>query len=92
MERAHPTLHVGSVQSIDLPFTSSQYRPAFEGDYSGAEWTATAQVRAGSVVLVVNAEDQYDERTRRGNTQVENLYWARQTLYDKQLLVQIFGE
>ena len=81
-----------SIGGKELPFTSSASRPAFASDYTGAEWTATAQVRAGSVVLMVTAEDQYDERTRRGNSQVENLYWARQTLYGKQLLVQIFGE
>ena len=81
-----------SIGGKELPFTSSAYRPAFASDYSGAEWMVTAQVRAGSVVLVVTAEDQYDERTRSGNSQVVNLYWARQTLYGKQLLVQIFGE
>ena len=26
---------------------------------------------------------------RRGNTDVENLFWARQTLYGKELLIEI---
>ena len=29
---------------------------------------------------------------QRGNTQADNLYWARQTLYGKQLLVQVVEE
>ncbi len=39
-------------------FTSTLYEPAFEGDYSGAEWTISAEVTPGAVVLVLTAPHQ----------------------------------
>ena len=38
--------------------TSREYEPIFDGDYTGAEWTVTAEVEAGAVVLVLTAPDQ----------------------------------
>ena len=39
-------------------FTSTAFEPAFEGDYSGAEWTVSAEVSPGAVVLVLTAPHQ----------------------------------
>ena len=39
-------------------FTSTWHEPAFDSDLTGAEWTVTAEVRAGAVVLVLTAPDQ----------------------------------
>ena len=33
-------------------------KPVFPSDFSGAEWTVAAEVRAGAVVLVLTAQDQ----------------------------------
>ena len=119
-------------------FTSTWHEPAFDSDLTGAEWTVTAEVRAGAVVLVLTAPDQtyYDGPVvrvrmtsggsgyaspptvtfgtsppvtfgsggggsgaagvavlqRRGNDEFQNLYFARRTLYGKELLVQFTGE
>ncbi len=43
-------------------FTSTLYEPAFEGDYSGAEWTISAEVSPGAVALVLTAPDQRIDR------------------------------
>ncbi len=39
-------------------FTSTWHEPAFDSDLTGAEWTVTAEIRAGAVVLVLTAPDQ----------------------------------
>ena len=39
-------------------FTSTLQEPAFDSDLTGAEWTVTAEVRDGAVVLVLTAPDQ----------------------------------
>ena len=33
-----------------------------------------------------------EARVRSGNTQSDNLYWGRQALYDKELLVEIVDD
>ena len=43
-------------------FTSTAFEPAFEGDYSGAEWTISAEVSPGAVALVLTAPNQYFDR------------------------------
>ena len=43
-------------------FTSTAYEPAFEGDYSGAEWTVAAEVTAGAVALLLTAPNQRIDR------------------------------
>ena len=43
-------------------FTSTAFEPAFEGDYSGAEWTVSAEVGPGAVVLVLTAPHQRIDR------------------------------
>ena len=47
-----------SIGGQDLPFTSTSAKPAFASDLSGSEWTVSAEVRAGAVVLVLTAPDQ----------------------------------
>ena len=39
-------------------FTSTLHEPAFDSDLTGAEWTVTAEVQTGAVVLVLTAPDQ----------------------------------
>ena len=43
-------------------FTSTAFEPAFEGDYSGAEWTISAEVTPGAVALVLTAPNQRFDR------------------------------
>ena len=43
-------------------FTSTAFEPAFEGDYSGAEWTIVAEVTPGAVALVLTAPNQRIDR------------------------------
>ncbi len=43
-------------------FTSTEFEPAFEGDYSGAEWTISAEVTPGAVALVLTAPNQRIDR------------------------------
>ena len=47
-----------SIGGHELPFTSMNAKPVFPSDFSGAEWTVAAEVRAGAVVLVLTAQDQ----------------------------------
>ena len=46
-----------SVGGQPLPITNRAYPPAFADDFFGAEWKLDAEVTAGSVVLVLTAED-----------------------------------
>ena len=47
-----------SIGGQPLPITNRAYPPAFADDFFGAEWKLDAEVTAGSVVLVLTAEDQ----------------------------------
>ena len=47
-----------SIDGHELPFTSTSAKPVFASDLSGAEWTVTANVRAGALALVLTAPDQ----------------------------------
>ena len=47
-----------SIGGQPLPITNRAYPPAFADDFFGAEWKLDAEVTAGSVVLVLTAENQ----------------------------------
>ena len=51
-------------------FTSTALEPAFQGDYSGAEWTVSAEVTAGAVALVLTAPNQRTTSDRVGRVTV----------------------
>ncbi len=53
-------------------FTSTEYEPAFEGDYSGAEWTISAEVSPGAVALVLTAPHQRIDRGDLRHVEVTN--------------------
>ena len=54
-DRRRRTLEAGRCRSS---VTSTNAKPVFASDLSGAEWTVAAEVRAGAVVLVLTAPDQ----------------------------------
>ncbi len=59
-------------------FTSTLFEPAFEGDYSGAEWTISAEVTPGAVALVLTAPNQRIDRGDLSHVIVTNggrQYW-----------------
>ncbi len=53
-------------------FTSTAFEPAFEGDYSGAEWTIAAEVTPGAVALVLTAPHQRIDRGDLSHVEVTN--------------------
>ncbi len=53
-------------------FTSTAFEPAFEGDYSGAEWTIAAEVSPGAVALVLTAPNQRFDRGDLSHVEVTN--------------------
>ena len=53
-------------------FTSTAFEPAFEGDYSGAEWTISAEVSPGAVALVLTAPNQRFDRGDLSHVLVTN--------------------
>ncbi len=53
-------------------FTSTAFEPAFEGDYSGAEWTISAEVTPGAVALVLTAPNQRIDRGDLSHVLVTN--------------------
>ncbi len=60
-------------------FTSTLYEPAFEGDYSGAEWTISAEVTPGAVALVLTAPHQRIDRGDLSHVEVTSggsAYWS----------------
>ena len=62
-------------------FTSTAFEPAFEGDYSGAEWTISAEVTPGAVALVLTAPNQRFDRGDLSHVEVTaggTDYWAGQ--------------
>ena len=86
-----------SVGGKPLPLENRARQPVFNDDLSGAEWTLRATVGAGEVVLLLTSHSNREPCATRpgqlcGNTLADNLYWGRQTLYGKQLLVQIVEE
>ena len=59
-------------------FTSTAFEPAFEGDYSGAEWTISAEVTPGAVALVLTAPNQHFDRGDLSHVEVTaggTQYW-----------------
>ncbi len=53
-------------------FTSTAFEPAFEGDYSGAEWTISAEVTPGAVALVLTAPNQRFDQGDLSHVEVTN--------------------
>ncbi len=71
---------IGGVALADesRSFTSTLFEPAFEGDYSGAEWTISAEVTPGAVALVLTAPNQRIDRGDLSHVEVTNggsEYW-----------------
>ena len=53
-------------------FTGTAYEPAFDGDYSGAEWTVSAEVTPGAVALVLTAPHQRIDTGEVGHVMIDN--------------------
>ena len=61
-----------SIGGKELPFTSSAYQPAFDSDFSGAEWEIDAEVSPGAVVLKISAENQRFDKGDVGAVTITN--------------------
>ena len=61
-----------SIGGKELPFSSSAYEPAFDSDFSGAEWGIAAEVSPGSVVLEISAESQRSDKGDVGTVTITN--------------------